>query len=129
MTARTKLAASGKPVIHEGDWFLVPLLSGGSAVGRATRIGRGGLVFGYFFGPKVAGWPSDNDLAAFSPRGGHLAGALQRPWHRRRNLANEAVGQLGAEHLATPELRPADWKIGQPKQEMKGITAFIRSLR
>jgi hypothetical protein len=42
-----------KPVkVHEGDWFAVPLRNGGYALGLAARVGKGGIVFGYFFGPK-----------------------------------------------------------------------------
>ena len=36
-----------------GTWFSVPLRSGGYAKGVVARIGRKGILFGYFFGPKL----------------------------------------------------------------------------
>jgi hypothetical protein len=36
-----------------GTWFGVPLRSGGYAQGVVARVGDGGILFGYFFGPKL----------------------------------------------------------------------------
>ena len=35
----------------EGTWFGVPLRTGGFAAGLIARQGKGGCLFGYFFGP------------------------------------------------------------------------------
>jgi hypothetical protein len=37
---------------QEGDWFLVPLESGGSALGRIARAYGGDGILGFFFGPR-----------------------------------------------------------------------------
>ena len=47
----------------EGDWFAVPLRSGGFAVGVAARIDRRGGMIAYFFGPKRTVVPSIDELA------------------------------------------------------------------
>jgi hypothetical protein len=36
-----------------GTWFCVPLRSGGYARGVVARVGKKGILFGYFFGPKL----------------------------------------------------------------------------
>lgn len=36
----------------EGDWFAVPLGGAGYALGLVARVGRRGVTFGYFFGPR-----------------------------------------------------------------------------
>ena len=36
-----------------GTWFAVPLRSNGYAFGVVSHVGKGGIVFGYFFGPKA----------------------------------------------------------------------------
>jgi hypothetical protein len=48
----------------EGDWFGVPLPSGGWAVGVAARCepGEAGTVLGYFFGPRRTELPTPADL-------------------------------------------------------------------
>jgi hypothetical protein len=46
-----------------GDWFAVPLPSGGYAVGLlARRQGRGPVLLGYFFGPRRPSVPALDDL-------------------------------------------------------------------
>ena len=42
-----------------GTWFGVPLRTGGYARGLITRVGEGGVLFGYFFGPKFSSLPED----------------------------------------------------------------------
>lgn len=43
---------------REGDWFVVPLRTGGYALGLVARVAsRGGILFGYFFGPKLQAVP------------------------------------------------------------------------
>ena len=47
----------------EGDWFGVPLESGGYAVGLIARARRSGkALFGYFFGPKREQLPGMDDF-------------------------------------------------------------------
>lgn len=44
---------------REGDWFAVPLTHGGYGIGLIARVGaRGGIVLGYFFGPRRNSLPS-----------------------------------------------------------------------
>ena len=50
MTTRRKLRYPVK--VTEGDWYAVPLRDGGYGVGVVARKGKGGLLFGYFFGPR-----------------------------------------------------------------------------
>jgi hypothetical protein len=40
-----------------GTWFGVPLRTGGYARGLVARVGKGGVLFGYFFGPKLSSLP------------------------------------------------------------------------
>jgi hypothetical protein len=42
-----------------GAWFGVPLRSGGYARGIVARVGNGGVLFGYFFGPKLGSLSED----------------------------------------------------------------------
>ncbi|MCP3661223.1 MAG: hypothetical protein GY696_01810 [Gammaproteobacteria bacterium] len=42
-----------------GTWFGVPLRSSGYACGVIARIGKGGILFGYFFGPRLNSLPVD----------------------------------------------------------------------
>lgn len=47
---------------HEGQYFSVPLGRGGCAVGLLARLPkRGGVALGYFFGPRRAEPPTDDD--------------------------------------------------------------------
>ena len=41
-----------------GDWFAVPLRSDGYALGVIARVGSGGVLFGYFFEPKLYSMPT-----------------------------------------------------------------------
>lgn len=41
-----------KPTYREGDWFAVPLRSGGFATGLLARASSRGILLGYFFGPR-----------------------------------------------------------------------------
>lgn len=40
-----------------GTWIGVPLKTSGFALGLITRVGAGGILFGYFFGPKIIELP------------------------------------------------------------------------
>lgn len=51
---------------REGDWFAVPLRSGGYAVGVVART-KGAGVLGYFFGPRWAAAPAPQALATLRP--------------------------------------------------------------
>lgn len=52
---------------REGDWFAVPLPEGGFAVGLVARANPGGVLLGYFFGPKRSDVPLLSQLAALRP--------------------------------------------------------------
>jgi hypothetical protein len=42
---------------QEGDWFLVPLRDGGTALGLAARVSKmGGVALGYFFARPPGEW-------------------------------------------------------------------------
>jgi hypothetical protein len=58
---------------EEGDWFGVPLRGGGFGVGLAARVGRSGVGFGYFFGPKRDALPTVDELGALTPADAVLA--------------------------------------------------------
>lgn len=70
----------------EGDWFAVPLRDGGFAVGIVARANPGGVLLGYFFGPRSAEVPTIDDVAELKPGDaalvamfGHL-GLTQGKW-------------------------------------------------
>jgi len=48
---------------REGDWFVVPLGSGGYAVGIAARCNPKAAILGYFFGPARSEIPTLADVA------------------------------------------------------------------
>jgi hypothetical protein len=54
-------------VYSEGDWFLVPLITGDFAIGVIARMDSKGIVFGYFFGPKRNNIPSEEEIKNLSP--------------------------------------------------------------
>jgi hypothetical protein len=43
---------------REGDWFAVPLRDGGFAAGVVARANPGGVLLGYFFGPRRSAVPT-----------------------------------------------------------------------
>lgn len=51
----------------QGTVFLVPLKGGGYARGVVARLDRKGLVFGYFFGPKLTS-PEEATTRELHPR-------------------------------------------------------------
>jgi hypothetical protein len=50
----------------EGDWFALPLESGGYALGLIARM-KGPALLGYFFGPRYPELPTLNDAARQHP--------------------------------------------------------------
>ena len=71
----------------EGDWFAVPLRTGGFGVGLIARARRRGkILLGYFFGPRRAAVPDLSDVAKLSARDALRAlrfgdlGLIQREW-------------------------------------------------
>ncbi len=71
---------------REGDWFAVPLLDGGFAVGLIGRANPRGVLLGYFFGPMRSKVPKLEDVAGLRPddavlvrKFGHL-GIVQGKW-------------------------------------------------
>ena len=83
------MASSRKPAslpYREGDWFAVPLRSGGYGLGVVARMDGEGIVLGYFFGPKRDQVPSFKETvrlkagnAAYVRRFGDL-GLLHGKW-------------------------------------------------
>ena len=72
--------------VREGDWFAVPLRTGGYALGVVARKGKGGILLGYFFGPRRERVPTIEDAHDLTPddavlveRFGHL-GLRDRRW-------------------------------------------------
>lgn len=53
---------------QEGDWFAVPLHSGGYGVGLIARCDREGGVLGYFFGPKRTKAPTLPEVMDLQPK-------------------------------------------------------------
>lgn len=52
----------------EGDWFAVPLRSGGYAVGVVARMAKHGKVLlGYFFGPQRDHLPTLDEVTSLDP--------------------------------------------------------------
>lgn len=47
---------------REGDWVAVPLRDGGYAIGMLARVSVSGILFGYFFGPKLRHVPEERDI-------------------------------------------------------------------
>ncbi|WP_081752729.1 immunity 26/phosphotriesterase HocA family protein [Kallotenue papyrolyticum] len=71
---------------QEGDWFAVPLRTGGYALGLIARVDGKGGVLGYFFGPRYHQLPSKDQASKLAPadailirRFGDL-GLLQGEW-------------------------------------------------
>jgi hypothetical protein len=75
-----------------GDWFAVPLRDGGFAVGLIARAHPGGVLLGYFFGPKRAEIPRLDEMeglkavdAVLVRKFGHL-GLVGKKWPRLGQL-------------------------------------------
>ena len=58
---------------REGTWFAVPLRDGGFGVGVVARANAGGVLMGYFFGPRRAAVPELTDVAGLKPEDSVLA--------------------------------------------------------
>jgi hypothetical protein len=43
---------SKRPAYGEGDWFGIPLRTGGFGLGLIARASSSGILLGYFFGPR-----------------------------------------------------------------------------
>lgn len=71
---------------RQGDWFAVPLREGGFALGVVARANPGGVLLGYFFGPRREDVPKAADAvglraseAVLVRKFGHL-GLTQGNW-------------------------------------------------
>lgn len=51
---------------QEGDWFAVPLQSGGYCIGLAARAPGNGVVLGYFFGLRCEELPKEEHTKGLS---------------------------------------------------------------
>lgn len=57
-----------------GEWLAVPLRDGKWAPGLVARVGRRGVLFGYFFGPATREIPSLRETTDLRPDGAALVG-------------------------------------------------------
>lgn len=57
---------SKKTRYGEGDWFSVPLRSGGFGIGLIARASSSGILLGYFFGVKTSELPTKDDCVGLS---------------------------------------------------------------
>ena len=70
----------------EGDWFAVPLRNGGYAAGVVARSATGGILLGYFFGPRRGSIPTVNEVAQVDAKDAVLVerfgdlGIIQHDW-------------------------------------------------
>ena len=60
--------------VSEGDWFAVPLRTDGFAVGVVARAGTGGVLLGYFFGPRRQAQAGIDDVRHLRPEQAVLVG-------------------------------------------------------
>jgi hypothetical protein len=71
---------------EEGEWCAVPLRRGGYAVGLIARKGRGGIILGYFFGPRRDSVPTVDELEKLTSKDATLVamvgdlGLIQAEW-------------------------------------------------
>lgn len=57
-----------KPNYGEGDWFTVPLRTGGFGLGVVARASPSGILLGYFFGPRNQAQPTRDSYAGLTPK-------------------------------------------------------------
>lgn len=97
----------------EGDCFSVPLREGGFALGVVARMDAQGVVFGYFFGPKVDNvellYPTSIEIDSHILKGqfGDL-GLLNGDW----KVIGEIPGWSRDSWIMPPCLR---WEAGETK--------------
>jgi hypothetical protein len=94
------LAKPRRARLIEGNCFLIPLPSGGFAIGVLSQLLGGKLPFGYFFGPRRIEPPNKGELANLDPRT-----AIVRVKFGRTEIDNgrwQTIGRLG-------DWIPADW--------------------
>jgi hypothetical protein len=53
--------------VREGNWYAIPLRDGGYGIGLVARKGKGGILFGYFFGPRSEQPPTLEDTKDLTP--------------------------------------------------------------
>lgn len=58
----------------EGDWFAIPLRTGGFALGIVARANPKGILLGYFFGPRRPEQPTLADASGLFPEQAILVG-------------------------------------------------------
>jgi hypothetical protein len=62
-----------------GNWYAVPLSSGGYASVLVARASCRGVLFGYFFGPRSVGLPAMSQLVALRPESAVLVSLFGDP--------------------------------------------------
>jgi hypothetical protein len=108
-----------KVKIEEGTCFAVPLSKGGLAIGVATRIGKRGVLLGYFFGPRRKTIPRLGDLEDLRP-----ADAIRAMRFGDLGLQNAVwtvVGKL-------PSWNASDWPVPEFGQidKISGLAFRVR---
>lgn len=74
------------PPYSEGDWFAVPLRIGRYATGVVARSASGGILLGYFFGPRRVSIPTVNEVVQAAAKDSVLVerfadlGIIQHEW-------------------------------------------------
>jgi len=88
----------------EGTLFAVPLPAGGFALGLITRKGKGGVLCGYFWGPRRVSIPTVREVSGLSRESATLVlqfgalGLMRGHW--------PVIGQW-------PQWRREDWPLPQ----------------
>lgn len=78
----------------EGDWFSVPLRTGGFGLGLVARASSSGILLGYFFGVRSSEQPSSEDCVGLTQADAILVARF---------------GDLG--------LKQGDWRVIGPARE------------
>lgn len=80
--------SQNKRSYENGSIFCVPLRNDGYAIGLVARNDQRGLVFGYFFGPRLQSVPDAVDTSILMPQNAILVGQFgdnglrKRKWKR-----------------------------------------------
>lgn len=104
---------------REGDWFAVPLRSGGFALGIAARVHAGGQLLGYFFGPSRSEQPTLADVEGLRPSDAVLVGMFGH-----LGIRNGTWPVLGT----TPDWDRSQWPLPVflRHEELNGRTLEVR---
>jgi hypothetical protein len=88
--------------VDVGDWLSVPLSDGTYALGVVARAAKGGILLGYFFGPRRGTTPTLVDTAGLTADGAVLVGLFGS-----QGLRDHTWSTLGRQ----PEWNDDTWPI------------------